>query len=590
MNLMNLMNLNKRTVPRLVAVAGFAAAASSFAATPEDPMGRPAGYQGVDKPAVDTTGIDYDAFGGAPQQGIVPMQLPDTLTMPAGTYEDQGPLEHPAWVQVEFEAEPTKHQESLAAALDAAWQAGEYDLGRELIEQLRATGFDGGIGYSYIYDDQQPASKFFDVFAGERRIGGTRTGAVMYEMDFAPDGTIYAVVLWGFSTWTLNRSTDGGNSWTETFSWTGPLLDVDIAVVGGHVYVGYLATTGRLRRASAATGLSDGAFGFQIIITGTGGELPLRDVAVEGNADSFDNRIYFGMLKSDGTIFFSWDDSSDGTNPTEASPAVANAVPPLDMAWNADFTAYGVFMSYMTASNDVGVARTDGVNWPLTTVTNTTTTRPDVSVSAYQDTIIVAYEDSSNEPMYHITYDGGDTYVFSGAFFAAGPNYTRNDVAASLGYGTAMVAGAEVGEPDILRSVHRPNYVPGPWPNSVDSNQIDVRTGSKVAIEALPAFNGGAYSYGVIHSTNDDIPYFDRIDEISSCPGDIADDFGTLGGDGMVSFGDFLALLGLVGPCPGGIPGCVGDIADDFGTLNGGDGMVSFGDFLALLGLVGPCP
>ncbi len=75
----------------------------------------------------------------------------------------------------------------------------------------------------------------------------------------------------------------------------------------------------------------------------------------------------------------------------------------------------------------------------------------------------------------------------------------------------------------------------------------------------------------------------------SPCPGDIADDFGTLGADGMVGFGDFLALLGLVGPCPGGVPGCDGDIADDFGTL-GSDGMVSFGDFLALLGLVGPCP
>ncbi len=74
------------------------------------------------------------------------------------------------------------------------------------------------------------------------------------------------------------------------------------------------------------------------------------------------------------------------------------------------------------------------------------------------------------------------------------------------------------------------------------------------------------------------------------CPGDIADDFGTPGADGMISFGDFLALLGLIGPCPGGTPGCDGDIADDFGSLNGGDGMVSFGDFLALLGLIGPCP
>jgi len=81
------------------------------------------------------------------------------------------------------------------------------------------------------------------------------------------------------------------------------------------------------------------------------------------------------------------------------------------------------------------------------------------------------------------------------------------------------------------------------------------------------------------------------------CPGDIADDFGTLpplgGADGMVSFGDFMAMLGLVGPCPGGTPGCDGDIADDFGSLvplGGPDGMVGFGDFLALLGLVGPCP
>ncbi len=73
------------------------------------------------------------------------------------------------------------------------------------------------------------------------------------------------------------------------------------------------------------------------------------------------------------------------------------------------------------------------------------------------------------------------------------------------------------------------------------------------------------------------------------CSSDIADDFGTPGPDGYVSFGDFLALLGLIGPCPGGTPGCAGDIADDFGNL-GGDGMVSFGDFLALLGLIGPCP
>ncbi len=76
--------------------------------------------------------------------------------------------------------------------------------------------------------------------------------------------------------------------------------------------------------------------------------------------------------------------------------------------------------------------------------------------------------------------------------------------------------------------------------------------------------------------------------QFASCPGDIADDFGSGGADGQVSFGDFLALLSLIGPCDAGGIACRGDIADDFGTP-GPDGQVSFGDFLAKLGRIGPC-
>ncbi len=73
------------------------------------------------------------------------------------------------------------------------------------------------------------------------------------------------------------------------------------------------------------------------------------------------------------------------------------------------------------------------------------------------------------------------------------------------------------------------------------------------------------------------------------CPGDVADDFGSAGADGQVSFGDFLFALTILGPCPGGTPGCDFDIADDFGT-EGADGQVSFGDFLFALTVLGPCP
>jgi hypothetical protein len=105
------------------------------------------------------------------------------------------------------------------------------------------------------------------------------------------------------------------------------------------------------------------------------------------------------------------------------------------------------------------------------------------------------------------------------------------------------------------------------------------------------------YDNGFVYMTN----YFGglQVVDVSSCvaappcPGNIADEFGTLDPDDQVGFGDFLALLGLIGPCPDGVLGCTGDIADDMGALpplGGPDGQIDLGDFIALMGLMGPCP
>jgi subtilisin-like proprotein convertase family protein len=130
-------------------------------------------------------------------------------------------------------------------------------------------------------------------------------------------------------------------------------------------------------------------------------------------------------------------------------------------------------------------------------------------------------------------------------------------------------------------------------------NLNDFPSGVYLPVQPLSAFDGGdaqgQWTLTVIDNAGSDIgevsAWSIRLVPVpgQNCTGDIADDFGTTGADGQVSFGDFLALLGLIGPCPGGTPGCDGDFADDFGTL-GADGQVSFGDFLALLGLIGPCP
>jgi hypothetical protein len=76
---------------------------------------------------------------------------------------------------------------------------------------------------------------------------------------------------------------------------------------------------------------------------------------------------------------------------------------------------------------------------------------------------------------------------------------------------------------------------------------------------------------------------FDAYAAPVQCIADIANDFGELGPDGAVTFGDFLALLSRIGICPIDESLCIGDFADDFGNA-GSDGQVSFGDVLFMLG------
>ncbi len=118
----------------------------------------------------------------------------------------------------------------------------------------------------------------------------------------------------------------------------------------------------------------------------------------------------------------------------------------------------------------------------------------------------------------------------------------------------------------------------GGWQNwTTLSQQVTLTPGAHVMRFSFLGGDSQAFNIDRLTFTTDE------------CVGDIADAFGGSSPDGQVDFGDFLALLGILGPCSGGTVGCTGDFADGFG---GGtpDGQVDFGDFLALLGLLGPCP
>ena len=574
----------------LLLIAGLACA-SPIVVAQESASGAPLTRETGRAPMHFPTVLD-DAFNPDPGMPNGPIALPDTQTQPIVRGEGHGPLDQLAQVEINLADHATAEHRAWADEVVTAWATGDFARGRELLTQLTEAGVLRETGFAWL----ETGAKSFPVFNVDRRVGSPRTDAQDMELEFdTATGNLYAVVTWPDG-WSLNRSTNGGNTWTETYFWSvgvGTVSDVDFAIVGGLIYVGYngsdIPTAARFRRFNAATGASDLGYGFFTTITAPAGQT-FREIAVESNTDSFNNRIYMAAVQSDNQLRWVFDDSSDGTTFTEGSTGVANASGSLDMHWNHLYEDYFIYMSYKSTSNQIQVLRNlqfSGWQPPTTVASFAPVTPPrDVAISAYDDTVIVAYENDSANLYYGISYNGGDTYGF-GTLGSAG-NYSNADATARLGYGTAAITTFEAGEPDDVQFYRRPSYAPGPWPLFNNFNSFDVFTSdTPLAIQALPLVGGASARHGMLYRGSDTNVYFDSI--IGSCRGDIADDFGTLGPDGQVSFGDFLALLGLIGPCPGINPGgCPGDIADDFGTL-GGDGRVSFGDFLALLGLIGPC-
>lgn len=132
--------------------------------------------------------------------------------------------------------------------------------------------------------------------------------------------------------------------------------------------------------------------------------------------------------------------------------------------------------------------------------------------------------------------------------FQARQNYATGNAPQSVAIGDLDGDGL----PDLAVANNNSNTVSVLLGNGNGTFQIrrDFATGTGPQSVAIDDLNGDGLSDLVTANSN-----FDSSDSVSvllgrPCLGDIADDFGTLGADGTVDFGDFLALLGLIGPCP----------------------------------------
>ncbi len=412
------------------------------------------------------------------------------------------------------------------ARIAGLWGEGRYD---EAIVELRAYENAGGaaaLGIAW-KEPVAPAGAFATTGGGTDVRIGTRTGGRMASLDH-DGGAIYAVGGWGASTggeawWTVNRSANRGASWTETYAWyagaSGGLIDMSATVVGGYIYVGYVAgdyaSEYRLRRCLGSTGAVDAVYGYQTIANA--GALTFREVTLVSNALSSNNRVYCFAIQSDHAVRFFWTGASTGTTFTENSPAGASAWTGLDASWNPGYATYYLHLAYAGTDDKIHVQRLATTGWVDRTLLAASAVyhRSGVSISAYHDVVICAYEyqmANGRGIVYGISYAGGDptwdlyNYVFEPDGVDIG-SYQCPDVDAQDGHGTAIVASAEVGEPDRVYYRKRAVYAPGLWEEKSQFNDNDVLTGTPTTLAHVPVLTS-SFSHGAIYFDGS-IPYFD---------------------------------------------------------------------------------
>jgi hypothetical protein len=522
---------------------------------------------------------------------------------PEGEYEDVPSDPIPLWrtlseiehaqrndarIDIEALGDMTVKQSALCDQIEALWNCGKHD---DAIRMLR--GMDDaalGMGVSWL---KPRAMKDRGMDA---QIGAPREDGDFCVLDYDPDtGNMFAVIRWA-EYWTVNISMDHGATWYETYSWnsTVGIIDVDAVTADDYLYVAYVAgnaqSEARIRRCAVATGAVDGGYGFHTAFTVTG---EVVDIALESNADSYDNRIFYAAIADDHSLYWCYDVASDGTTFIDVSPAISNAASGLDMHWNEGASISPKrfwFVSYIGTDNRIYILGRDENNWHACHDFDYTYHKNRTAISAYGDTVFVAHhhtESWGTGIRYRVSYDAGANWDFG---YITDPvndsgDYFMPDITARGGAGSAVIYCRETGDnPDDMFFKQRTGYTPGAWEPAIAFNDHDVYTGSWQVINFLPPPPGkrdapSAWSFGMIY--NDlGIMWFDRLDFTlnSPCPWDTSPD----SGDGTVGLGDLNGMLSNWGSCPSPPAACPWDFS--------GDGTIGLGDLNALLSNWGPCP
>ena len=413
--------------------------------------------------------------------------------------------------------------------IEELWNGGASDEALAALQDLEAVGDGSKVAVGISWRTPKPVSPAPDF--GTDVSCESRGDVAETTLDYhAASGNLYAVTRMrtgGTAQWAVNRSTDDGATWTETYAWISvtPVSDVSAAVQGNYLYIAYapedalagVPIQARMRRTFSSGTIDSIYFWVEIFDEG----VEIKELVLSSNADEVNDFLRHVAILADGTLTWHWSNDAGATFNTYAGgTGVTDAAGSLDATYNEGYLTYHTFVSFRDTSDNLSVwmkpygTAPTRVNIDSVHPTSPTTT----GIAAYQDTILVAFVYNyalGPGVRYRISYDGGATWLWGTLDepAVAGESFLSPNVAARGGAGISVAYQHEDGLFDPVLYRHRTYPTPS-WTSSETLNALDVITGTPLGMESIPGIDGIGIGYGVawIHGSAARNAYFDRND------------------------------------------------------------------------------
>jgi len=346
---------------------------------------------------------------------------------------------------------------------------------------------------------------------------GNRDSILVTSFDIhRASGNLFAILLYQSGStyyWSVNFSTNGGATWTETYEWWASyeIRMVSASVLTDYCYVGYIGTSyqedARLRRFHASNGNVAAFPNGAEWISAFGTLSPMEEIMLVSNQDFYDNRLYYLSLLETGEVGYFWDDPAC-TSWLEIPTGIGDADRGLDATCNEGYADYFLCLSYINFGDTLKIYGKSSTWDRLSTYATNSASTDFTDIGAYRDTMTCAfdyYNGTNLQCRYLVSYNGGPTWYWGNVGDDPSTTAESPGLAARAGGGVGIVYRFYT-SPRQGRYVWRPYG--GEWTTPETYNDHELYY-NKPSIEQL-----GGGQFGVVYLTWNSpqvrAAYFDR--------------------------------------------------------------------------------